>query len=98
MSGGSFDYVCYDMEDPEWAYRAKLKLEAMKTHCETRHPEAVPYIDDMLQFIHAFNEEYLKKGSRIADLLKSIEWYQSGDWGSEAVEDALKTLKQDGES
>jgi hypothetical protein len=92
MSGGSFGYVYIDMQDPEWAYRAKSKLQDMKEHCEGIYPEAVPHIDDMLQFIHRFDEEYLKKGKKIADLLQSVEWCVSGDSGPDDIQRALDKL------
>lgn len=93
MSGGSFDYVCFDMEDAEWSQRSKLKLIEMRDYCREYFPDAVPHIEDMLQFILAFDEQYLTKGKRIHDLLKSIEWYASSDWGPDAVQDALNKLK-----
>lgn len=93
MSGGSFDYVYRDMEDPERARSATSQLERMKEYCSLYFSDAVPHIDDMLQFIYRFNSEYVEKGARIADLLHAVEWERSCDWGPEDVEEALQALK-----
>lgn len=93
MSGGSFDYVCYDMDDPEYAYRSQRKLLEMREYCEGLFPDAIPHIDDMLQFINAFQEAYLEKGARIKDLLQAIEWERSSDWSEISVHKAIANLK-----
>lgn len=93
MSGGRFQYVCYDMDDAEHAYRATFKLMEMRDHCAGQFPEAVPHIEDMLSFLHAFNEEYAKRGVILKDLLKAVEWNASSDWGEERVYKALAELE-----
>lgn len=95
MSGGSFEYVYIDVQDPEWAYRAQSKLRDMKAYCEGAFPDAVIHIDGMLQFIEAFNEVYLEKGMKLVDLLKAIEWYASSDWGKDSIQKALDELTSD---
>lgn len=93
MSGGSFDYLYIDMQDPDQLYRVVSKLQRMKEYCAATFPDAVPYIDDMLQFIQRFSEEYLAKGAKIDDLLYAVEWEASGDYNADQVRNVLNNLK-----
>jgi hypothetical protein len=93
MSGGSFDYLFIDMQDPDQLYSVASKLQRMKEYCAATFPDAVPYIDDMLQFIQRLSEEYLVKGARIADLLRAVEWEASGDYNADQVREVLNDLK-----
>lgn len=93
MSGGSFDYVYMDMLTADHLYSAADKLRRMREYAEAAFPAAVPYIEDMLQFIYRFDTEYSEKGARISGLLKAIEWEASSDWGEKDVQKALDELK-----
>lgn len=92
MSGGSFNYVCFKVETEE-IFAALPDLREMESYLRGRgkHDAA----DEILKFI--LNIETARRrldvqGRRLQDLLQSVEWWVSGDWSEEDVDNSLKEL------
>lgn len=94
MSGGRFGYLYIDMGGPDRLYDTADKLRRMKEYSESAFPDAVPHIDDMLQLIYRFDQEYCEKGAKISHLLKAVEWEASSDFTADQVQDAIDELAE----
>jgi len=91
MSGGSFEYACYDVLDSDWALRILPKLEDMRRR-SSQHPEVIPHIESVINLIYQFKNDYDKIAHPLYDLFKAIEWYHSSDWGIQSIYDELDKL------
>jgi hypothetical protein len=93
VSGGSFDYACYDVWDLNKAQSLHGKLMDMRGRLLTSHPDVIPYLSEMIEYINHIVAEYDEKGRRIYELLYAIEWFYSGDTDEEGITKALEELK-----
>lgn len=92
MSGGGFNYLFVRMSDPSKGMSALSDLGMMKEHCEV-YPEAIPYLQGMIDLINMQATAYLELGQKIAPLLRAIEWEASSDGDSEGIVWELEALK-----
>jgi hypothetical protein len=101
MSGGSFNYACFKVEDSE-IFKALEDVRGIEVYLRTygQHDAA----DEVLRFINEVETHQRRLaviGERIAPLLKAVEWCASGDSGMDGVEReyfALMGMKSPGES
>lgn len=82
-----------DMSDPNQVGEIRWKIAEMKSYCEAYFPDALPYIDELLQFLEHFYEEYYQTGDRLKDLLQAIEEEASSDAVEADVYKAIAALK-----
>lgn len=92
MSGGSFNYVCYKVEDDE-ILLALPDLRDLETYLRTinKHDAA----DEVLIFIREVETHQRRLaviGTRIKSLLKATEWCASGDSGEDGIDYAYRDL------
>ena len=83
MSGSSFNYLC-DKEDAGWT-----RYIEMAEACGEKWPEVAVE----LRRIAALKKAGETRHVEFYDVLKAVEWYFSGDWGSEAVDKAMTAWK-----
>lgn len=93
MSGGSFNYVCYKVDDETQIFEALPELRNMETRLRSygKHDAA----DEVLTFIatvETAQRRLRRLGKRIAPLLEAVEWWQSGDCGVDRVDDVMEQL------
>lgn len=92
MSGGSFNYACYKVDDDE-IFRAMADVRDIESYLRTigKHDAA----DEVLVFIKEVETHQRRLaviGNRISPLLKATEWERSGDWGVEPIDNAYYDL------
>lgn len=92
MSGGSFNYACFKVEENE-VFSALPDLRDLETYLRTmgKHDAA----DEVLLYIREVETHQRRLailGKRIAPLLKSVEWMASGDSGPDGVDYAYREL------
>jgi len=96
MSGGSFNYLCVaaDHEEP---LRIAQKLEDIKSMRDALMSEgatdAADATGEIVSMIEKFFDELESKASKLYPLWEAMEWYYSGDWGKEDLDEALKEYR-----
>lgn len=89
MSGGSFNYLCYadDRRDGGWA----AALEDMRDMAKAlREAGAADAADGTDAVVAAYERIAHEQCEPLRGVWKALEWYRSGDWGPEALRDALR--------
>jgi hypothetical protein len=90
MSGGSYNYLCnsWDVED---LLRHKSDLSDM-----TDRLAALGYAEDaaketylLLVLLRQMETRVEVHLQRLTDVWKAVEWWDSSDWGEDAVKEAL---------
>lgn len=92
MSGGSFDYVCYKVED-ERILTALSDVRNVETYLRSisKHDAA----DEVLLFIKEVETHQRRLaviGKRISFLLRAAEWTCSGDTSDTYIDNEYKEL------
>lgn len=83
MSGGSFDYVCFKVEENQ-VLSALPDLRDLETYLRAIEKHAAA--DEVLIFIKEVETHQRRLaviGARIKSLLKATEWCASGDSGED---------------
>ena len=98
MSGGSFNYLCMAVDHDEPLSIAR-KLEDIKDMRDALMSEgatdAAEATGEIVSMIERFFDELESKASKLSPLWRAMEWYCSGDWGKDRLEDALEKWRSD---
>ena len=92
MSGGSFDYVCFKVEDNH-VFDAIPNLRDLENYL--RRIDQHDAADEVLLYLaelETHQRRLMVLGHRIAPLLKATEWVCSSDWSLNAINDAYRDL------
>lgn len=92
MSGGSFNYACFKVEDSD-IFSGMGDYRDIENYLRDigKHDAA----DEVLVFIKEVETHQRRLaviGKRIAPVLKATEWERSSDWGEEAIDSAYAGL------
>lgn len=85
MSGGSFDYKCHQVMEFATELEAKLK--------EPRYngvPDEWGQVQTIPKKLRKKLEKFVDKLKKDANICHAIEWYFSGDYGDETLEESFK--------
>lgn len=89
MSGGSFDYLCEVFDFFEMADKER-QLKAMGERLAgVGAADAARETHEALLIIRAAEAQTEAIVGRLRDVWKAVEWVDSGDWGSDAIDEAL---------
>ena len=84
MSGGSFDYVCFKVEDPDKILSLSDTLDDVESFLRrNKKHDAADEVLNLRLTLETHARIVLKLGKRMAPLLMAAEWWDSGDWGEE---------------
>jgi hypothetical protein len=95
LSGGSFEYVCFDVEEAGRALSGNAREQLNRMEQYLREIQKHDAADELLLYIreletHSRRIEVI--GKRIAPLVQATEWTASGDNGPEAIDRAYRAL------
>lgn len=98
MSGGSYNYLC-GAQDLEDLLNKQRDLEEMANRLETLSEVEFPgagaagkMTRELLVKIELWKSNAAITAGLLSDVWKSIEWWDSCDWGPDAVREALQKL------
>lgn len=92
MSGGSFDYACFHAGDSDvFQYFEQFKAMERWLRENQRH-DAADEVHAFILEVETAKRRLAKHGQRISDLLRAVEWTDSGDTSIEAVDIAYREL------
>lgn len=89
MSGGSFDYLYVKSIDELMAYDGNLDMMADKLATLGYAEDAARETTEFLMELRAGRIRLETMQRRLSDLWKAVEWWVSGDYGEDAVKEAL---------
>jgi len=96
MSGGSFNYVCFKLEDESQIFAALDDLRDMESYLRQRGKhEAADEIQSAILKLETAQRRALRIGKHIFDLAYATEWWASGDWDDKGIEEALNEMSGD---
>lgn len=93
MSGGSFEYVCFKLDDEDQIFSSLKELRNMESYLRARgKQEAADEIQQAIFKLETCQRRALNIGKHIHDLAYAVEWWASGDFGEEDVDEALDKM------
>ena len=95
MSGGSFDYL-YCRESYElFAYSSVRTLEEMESRfLELGYDDVAKDFRRLIEYIKSANNRVEVLSDQLNDLMHDIEWYDSGDIGTDTLAKSVQKYRQ----
>jgi len=96
MSGGSYNYLCWarDLEDLNGKRHALEEMAARLAGLGYAQ-DAAAETDELLVLFRQWEIRTSVRASRLADVWKAIEWWDSNDSGEDGVREALTKYRAD---
>lgn len=94
MSGGSFNYLCFKDWDELFGSGSIEEMEKMVSRLIELGYEDVA--KETLQLKLTIQQSSLRiqtMKERLQDVWKAVEWSDSGDWGNDSVDKAVKKYR-----
>lgn len=92
MSGGSFNYLCFeDAEDLPRKLSDMRDMAAALTSLGAH--DAAGETEDMIAIVEHCHRRLKTRLYRLQQVWQAVEWRQSGDWGDDAVREALEKYR-----
>lgn len=90
MSGGSYNYLCFKTPDQLWEAIAENDITSMSERLSALgiHDASVETAAVQL-LVEQFENNMLRKLSRLAGIWRAVEWHDSGDWGKGHIDEAV---------
>ena len=93
MSGGSYNYLCYaDADDIH--YKIPDITSMRDRLIELGYKDAAKETEGLILMIEAYQLRLETRLERLEDIWKAVEWCDSGDWGLEDIEEAIKEYRE----
>jgi len=96
MSGGSFNYAYskhWNWDVTGYGDLLSQLLEMVERLKEIDRPAIAEIVQAHHDSLKAHYDTMYKECDTIADLLQSVEWYTSSDWGIDSVDKAYDELR-----
>lgn len=95
MSGGSYDYLCYNTELADLLNRGEA-LAAMRDRLSQLPgaEDAAAETEQLIALLHGMVIRVEARAKRLAPVWKAVEWRDSSDWGDEQVQQALTEWRE----
>lgn len=93
MSGGSYDYLCY--KDPDQLMSCTDQLQSISDRLAGLGyaPDAAAEVQELLLTIRQYDNRISSMMNRLTDVMRSVEWWDSGDCGEDAVKKSLEKYR-----
>lgn len=93
MSGGSYNYAYTKVDEMDGAYSVIQDVKRAEERLrELGQQEAANEVYKYILFVEMVANRLSVQGNRIANVLRAVEWYDSGDSGIEVVNQACEKL------
>ncbi|HDX9614512.1 TPA: hypothetical protein ROY01_005706 [Bacillus toyonensis] len=90
MSGGSYNYLCFEDEEQLFEQGTLNDLKNIENRLnELGYTKIAEKVSDMSQIIKESLEQVTTMKEELNDILKAVEWHDSLDYGIEEVEEAI---------
>jgi hypothetical protein len=92
MSGGSYNYLCYTVEQDFLRYGVISELKRMADRLTGLGyaPEAAERTKRLVQTLEFCLAEACQAKNELEDVWKAVEWWDSADWGEDDVKEAIE--------
>ncbi|MFG1963104.1 hypothetical protein [Nonomuraea sp. NPDC049028] len=97
ISGGSYDYLC-DIQDLDdlLGHRYNLKQMSARLAGLGWAEDAARETEELLVMLRQWQVRAETRITRLRDVWKAIEWWDSCDWSEDQVREALAAYRGDG--
>lgn len=96
MSGGSYNYLCFKDGEELFEYGRLHDLENMASRLiELGYEDAAKEVLHMKYTIQQSLVRVQVMKDRLEDVMKAVEWNDSGDSGIDRVEEAIKKYRNE---
>jgi hypothetical protein len=93
MSGGSYNYLCH--KEANELENHLDDVESMRDRLiELGHLDIAQETESLILTIKAFKVRINARLSRLQDVWKEVEWYDSGDSGKDSVNEAVDKYRE----
>ena len=80
MSGGAYNYVCFMDADELIGHQKNDDLkDIMKAFRKYGHPKIADDIKELMDLAEEMGEELSKRIESLTEVMRAVEWYESGD-------------------
>lgn len=97
MSGGSYNYICYD-----WKFFDRVEIPWSDTEEMAARLEELGYADDAAaatrDIIKQFNDardKLFEEHAKLSGVWKAVEWYDSGDGREDSIKAELAEYRRE---
>lgn len=96
MSGGSYDYLCYD-DDLATLAENRTRLEEMAERLEGLPWARVP-AEQTRRLVYALDilDSRIRNATELRDVWHAVEWWDSCDYGEYQVREAVRKYEDSG--
>ena len=92
MSGGSYNYLCY-ADFPDICSKIS-DLEDMRDRLlALGYMDSAEETEGVILMIKSFRVRIEARIKRLNEIWQAVEWKDSGDWGMENIEEAIKKYR-----
>lgn len=91
MSGGTYDRVCWKSAE-DLRYQVENIRQIADRLRELDERGAAIEMDAHADRIEGYFDEIDDRHGRLSDVMKAVDWFDSGDWGPERVHEACDEL------
>src|SRR5215207_487543 len=96
MSGGSYDYLCYQGDLDELIGRKRTLREMADRLAGLGYAQdAAAETEELLVMLRQWEVRAQVRAKRLQDVWKAIEWWDSCDWSEDRVKEALAEYRGD---
>lgn len=92
MSGGSFDYLCFKDCTEIGQHKETLKMMADRLS-ELGYTDKYAYTILILEKIKRHEQELQSLLDIMSEVWRSVEWFDSGDYGKDQLDEIIKNHK-----
>lgn len=94
MSGGSYDYL-YRRDVSEWLAGPPADAQRMADRlAELGYHDAAVAMNDLIVQSRIAKARMEPLLVRLAPVMKSVEWLDSGDWGQDSIDKAMEEFRR----
>ena len=92
MSGGSYNYLCY--EDGFEIHNKRQELNEMRDRLtELGYLDAAKETESILLMLDSFEVRIQARIDRLKDVWHAVEWYDSCDYGKDSVDESIEKYR-----
>lgn len=86
MSGGSYNYLCFAVDEPGKLDDRRDELEEMRKRlCHLGYYDLAERTQEVTRLL----DEVVEKATALAEVWKAVEWRDSMDWSDKTMHEVL---------
>lgn len=93
MSGGSYEYAS-DTRSIQDLSQHICELKRMVFDLKTYHAEDVSAdTEELIRYFEQLEDEFIERIKPLQKVWHALEWFKSGDWGEDGLQEAIEEYR-----